>query len=190
MKAARIIGGSIALYPYLLRPDAKRAHPEVSPLPGSWEQCSPEQRAALEMVEVLEVAQPTLEPGESLSEGVPDLVAGDWRQTWVVTPAPPDETIRAGLVATIKQMAREHILVVLPEWKQANATARGLELTRIGMTRALTEPEQAELAGLEYAWAWVKSVRVQSDVAEAALAGMTRAELNAWTEPSWPAWGA
>lgn len=93
-------------------------------------------------------------------------------------------------VNRIKLSARAHILASLPEWKQANATARGLELTRIGMTRALTEPEQAELAGLEYAWAWVKSIRTLSDVAEAELAGMTRAELDAWTEPSWPEWGA
>lgn len=190
MKIAQIIDGAIALYPYPLRPDAKRAHPEVSPLPGSWEQCSAEQIAALGAVVVVEVSAPELQPGERLEEGTPELVAGEWRQTWVVTPAPSDAETRERIVGEIKQQAGEHILAALPEWKQANATARGLELTRIGMTRALTETEQGELARLEYAWAWVKSVRTLSDVAEAALADMTRAELDSWTEPDWPEWGA
>lgn len=138
-----------------------------------------------------------------------EIIATLTRKGWTVRPEPPGynpdtheaiwdgsawqivpETLRAVIHQRIKQAARAHILASLPEWKQANATARGLELTRVGMTRALTEPEQAELAGLEYAWAWVKSIRTLSDVAEAELAGMTRAELDAWTEPSWPEWGA
>lgn len=89
MKIAQIIDGAIALYPYPLRPDAKRAHPEVSPLPGTWEQCTPEQIAALGAVVVVEVSAPELQPGERLEEGTPELVEGEWRQTWVVSPAPP-----------------------------------------------------------------------------------------------------
>lgn len=90
MNSARVVNGVIAAYPYRLRPDAKQAHPEVSPLPGTWEQCSPEQLAALECVDVQIVARPELQSGESCAEGAPEFVGGAWRQTWVVVPAPPD----------------------------------------------------------------------------------------------------
>lgn len=90
MKPARVVNGTIVAYPYHLRPTAKQAHPEVSPLPGSWELCTPEQLTALECVDVQLVARPELQPGESCVEGTPEYVGGQWRQTWVVTPAPPD----------------------------------------------------------------------------------------------------
>lgn len=89
MICARVVNGAIVAYPYRLRPTAKQAHPEVSPLPGTWEQCTPEQLAALECVDVQTVARPELQPGESCAEGAPEYVGGQWRQTWVVTPAPP-----------------------------------------------------------------------------------------------------
>lgn len=90
MNSARVVNGVIAAYPYRLRPDAKQAHPEVSPLPGTWEQCTPEQLTALECVDVQIVARPELQPGESCAEGAPEYVGGQWRQTWVVAPAQPD----------------------------------------------------------------------------------------------------
>lgn len=95
MRAARVINGAIADYPYLLRPTAKQAHPEVSPLPGTWEQCTPEQLTALECVGVQAVAQPELQIGEGIAEGAPEFVGGQWRQTWVVTPAPPEPTLQS-----------------------------------------------------------------------------------------------
>lgn len=90
MNAARVVNSAIVAYPYHLRPTAKQAHPGVSPLPGTWEQCSPEQLAALECVEVQIVARPELQAGESCAEGTPEYVGGQWRQVWVVTPAQPD----------------------------------------------------------------------------------------------------
>lgn len=90
MNAARVVNGNIVSHPYHLRPTAKQAHPEVSPLPGTWEQCTPEQLAALECVDVQLVARPELQPGESCAEGTPEYVGGQWRQTWVVTPAQPE----------------------------------------------------------------------------------------------------
>ena len=87
---ARVVNGSVVKYPYALRPDAKQAHPEVSPLPGTWEQCTPEQLMALECVDVQIVARPELQSGESCAEGTPEYVGGQWQQTWVVTPAPPE----------------------------------------------------------------------------------------------------
>ena len=45
------------------------------------------------------------------------------------------------------------------------------------------------LRALHGAWAWVRSVRTASDVAEADVAAMTRAELDAWTMPELPPLG-
>ena len=92
MNAAQVINGVVVAYPYLLRPFAKQAHPGVSPLPGTWEQCAPDQLSALECVDVQLVARPELQPGESCAEGTPEFVGGQWRQVWVVTapePGPP-----------------------------------------------------------------------------------------------------
>jgi hypothetical protein len=68
----------------------------------------------------------------------------------------------------IKLIARDHILAVFPEWKQANMTARSVELTRAGIEGDLTAGEQAEEAAIQAAWDWVKSVRSYSDTLEAA----------------------
>jgi hypothetical protein len=68
----------------------------------------------------------------------------------------------------IKLVARDHILAVFPAWKQANMTARSVELTRAGLAGNLTAGEQAEEAAILAAWDWVKSVRTYSDTMEAA----------------------
>lgn len=68
----------------------------------------------------------------------------------------------------IKLIARDHILAVFPEWRQANMTARSVELTRAGIAGDLTAGEQAEEAAIQAAWDWVKSVRSYSDTLEAA----------------------
>lgn len=88
MQTANVVNGSVVKYPYPLRPDAKQAHPDVSPLPGAWELCSAEQLAALDAVEVVGTARPELQAGESISEGTPAYSDGAWRQVWVVHPAP------------------------------------------------------------------------------------------------------
>jgi hypothetical protein len=68
----------------------------------------------------------------------------------------------------IKLVARDHILAVFPAWKQANMTARSVDLTRAGLAGNLTAGEQAEEAAILAAWDWVKSVRTYSDTMEAA----------------------
>lgn len=74
------------------------------------------------------------------------------------------------VLALIKTRAREVIVARYPDWKQANMTARAVELTRVmAGGRELSPSESAELAALETAWAWIKSVRTASDTHEAAL---------------------
>jgi len=67
----------------------------------------------------------------------------------------------------VKAEARRRILAAYPEWKQANMTARGVELMRIRMTRAWTADEQSEADALQAAWDWIKGIRTKSDALEA-----------------------
>ena len=81
-------------------------------------------------------------------------------------------------LTAIKQAARAYILASYPDWKQANMTARMLELVNKKLTATLTADELAEEAALIAAWDWVKAVRGASNVAEQ-TAGMT-AEQIVW----------
>lgn len=68
--------------------------------------------------------------------------------------------------ARIKEEARQRIVAVMPEWKQANATARAVELISLGQASG------AEWDALQAAWAWVKAVRDHSNSLEAQAAAM------------------
>jgi hypothetical protein len=75
---------------------------------------------------------------------------------------------REHCVAMVKLEARQRILARYPEWKQANMTARGIELQDIWRRNGeWTVEEQAEATALMDAWAWIKSVREASDAIEA-----------------------
>lgn len=73
----------------------------------------------------------------------------------------------AGVTAAIKAKARARILSVLPEWKQANATARAVELVAAGQASG------PEWEAMQAAWAWVKAVREYSNTLEQQAAQMT-----------------
>jgi hypothetical protein len=84
-------------------------------------------------------------------------------RTWTVERRPLAEQ-----QAAVKVEARNRILARFPEWKQANLTARGVELQDIWrLNGAWTAQEQAEADALNAVWAWIKSVRAASDAIEA-----------------------
>lgn len=88
----------------------------------------------------------------------------------------PASSTAAPIIAEIKQHARERILARYPDWKQANMTARSLELTGLLATgTTLTGAEQAELTAMKGVWAWIKSMRAKSNEHEAALAVLVAA---------------
>lgn len=82
------------------------------------------------------------------------------------------------LVPKIKAKARDVILSRLPEWKQANMTARAVELVGAGQASG------AEWDAMQALWAWVKAVREHSDALEAqALASPQTVDIEAgWPE--------
>lgn len=70
--------------------------------------------------------------------------------------------------AAVKAEARRRILARLPDWKQQNMTARGVELQDIWRRAGSWSPEeQAEADALAGEWAWIKDVRAASDAIEA-----------------------
>lgn len=75
-------------------------------------------------------------------------------------PAPTADMVRAE--------ARRRILALYPEWKQANLSARALELVEmIAQGETLTTEEQAERDEIDATWQWIKSVRAASNGMEA-----------------------
>jgi hypothetical protein len=81
--------------------------------------------------------------------------------TWVVEPKPAEE--RAEI---IKGEAQRRIYEVYPQWKQANMTARTVELLQKGQSN-WNEQEQAESLALNAAWDWIKAIRAKSNEIEA-----------------------
>ncbi|MEO5337112.1 MAG: hypothetical protein H7841_09495 [Magnetospirillum sp. WYHS-4] len=86
-------------------------------------------------------------------------------------------------VLRVKAEARRRINARFPEWRQANMTARAVELIRRGEA-TWTEAEQAEAALIDAAWAWIKSVRAASDAIEVRLAAEPGLEIG--DDDLWP----
>jgi hypothetical protein len=92
-------------------------------------------------------------------------------QLWIAEGNIPD--LADAIVITkdmIKAEARRRILGKYPEWKQANMTARMVELNKIrASVGSWTAGEQIEVDVIQSAWDWVKSVRSASDALELTL---------------------
>lgn len=77
--------------------------------------------------------------------------------------------MRAEKVVAVKSQASQRILALYPAWRQANMTARAIELISLRMDRDLTADETAEQDDLRAAFAAIKAVRQTSDDLEAAI---------------------
>lgn len=70
--------------------------------------------------------------------------------------------------ADVKIEAQRRIYETFPQWKQANLTARGVELQDAWRENgAWTQQEAADAAMCRTAWDWIRSVRLASDALEA-----------------------
>jgi hypothetical protein len=104
--------------------------------------------------------------------------AASYPPNWL-TNVKPEQLTRRGIVKTaipdpepvppsvdqVKGEAQRRIYEVYPQWKQANMTARAVELVRKGEAN-WTAQEQAESQALDAAWVWVKSIREKSNTLE------------------------
>ena len=63
----------------------------------------------------------------------------------------------------VNTLAGEKILALYPQYKQANMTARYVELMK------LNELTSTEALAIEAAWDWIKAIRAQSNVANSTI---------------------
>ena len=104
----------------------------------------------------------------------------------IADPAPPVLDGAARLHA-IKACARQRILALAPEWKQANLIARAAELALVyPQLRGadLPEPERAEYLAGQAVWTAIKAIRAASDSIEQDDRPMTLAEIE--NDARWP----
>ena len=84
-------------------------------------------------------------------------------QKWEVTRIPMEQQKGA-----VKDEAQLRIIARYPAWKQADMTARGVELSFSRDKKgAWTAEEQAEADALQAVWAWIKAMRAAADALEA-----------------------
>jgi hypothetical protein len=97
--------------------------------------------------------------------------------------------VRARVVAAVKVEAQRRIYSVVPQWRQANLTARGVVLADKG--RGSWSPaELAEWEAGEAIWQRVTALRDASNAIEAALAALGDwreiEALDVAARPEWP----
>lgn len=105
--------------------------------------------------------------------------------TWAIVDAPPSPTlaeVAASAVAAIKAEAGVRIMAAFPQFKQANMTARAVELIAAGKVSG------QEWAAIEAAWNWIKAVRIESNRIEAAIVAAPDVEAveAARASAQWP----
>lgn len=117
---ARVVDGEITHWPYRLRPDAKKLHPEVSPLPGSWDQVKQAGlMTALNAVEIIQSPKPDEPVGFDVVEAPPITNGPFLVQQWeLVSEAPkpptPTEPINQFTVNTLPPPDKwKHSLVIV-----------------------------------------------------------------------------
>lgn len=161
MAYARIINGGVAQYPYYIG-QLRRDNPDTSfgAEPGA--ECLAEFGVAI----VAGIDPPLASDAQRVEEGPPELVDGEWRQTWNVTDIPPEE-IRAAIRPVTMRQARLALLAAgvlgdvapalaaLPsphrdaaeiEWEYASEVRRDAPLiAALGSALGLTEDQIDDL---------------------------------------------
>ena len=92
-------------------------------------------------------------------------------------------------IAEVKVEAQQRIFIVLPQWKQANLTARLGEFHEQRLSGGtLTVGEQSEVTAGFVLWSKVKAIRAASDLIEADIQASTDPEkFDVAGSPRWPA---
>ena len=86
----------------------------------------------------------------------------------IAQPAQTAAEQNASRISEIKVLTQQKIYSFLPQWKQANLTARGLQLTKkLATGGTLTIAESTEVAEIEAMWTRVENIRAASNTAEA-----------------------
>lgn len=102
---------------------------------------------------------------------------------------PDYSPVRAALIGAIKVRASDIILRFCPQYKQANLTARAVELALMfpGVKgEDFDEPYRSEYLAGQAIWDAIKAVRAHSNALEAEINALPDAELQSWQQHDWP----
>lgn len=140
-----------------------------------------EHRTALEAGDAIPDHVPDADRAEIAAAWTADLVtAAGQRRAAFLPPVPSGQDLADALCREAKIEAGRRIVALAPEWKQRNATARGVELTdKKASGEPLTADEQAEVDAMKALWLAISAIRAASDDLETAIAGMDDAGLQA-----------
>jgi len=101
------------------------------------------------------------------------------------------DVVAAEMIAKVKADAAAVIVAYLPEWRQRNLTARGVQILRRIQAATATPEEIAEADAIEAAFEHIVAIRAASDAAEAAIAiaraANDEAAIRAAAVVTWPA---
>ena len=123
-----------------------------------------------------------------LPVGATPLTDVEWENRQGIPYQPTLAEARARKVAETKTEAQRRIYAIVPQWRQANFTARAAELAykRLNMG-VLTPAEQAEMVAVAALWDKVKAIRTTSDFLEADIAAAADpASVDVANSPRWP----
>lgn len=98
-------------------------------------------------------------------DGVPTADDPDAAQA-IIDSFDPTSGLLEKRILEIKTIAQNKIYDIIPAWKQANLTARAVELTAIRQERSWTKEEQDEWNAGQALWDKVKAIRSASDILE------------------------
>ena len=99
-----------------------------------------------------------------------ESIDGKWYKSWSVLPkleaeiAAYDDSMRLA----IKAEAQRRILLIAPDWKQRNVSARMAELAVIGRSN-WSDEELKEFTDYQQIWRNIELIRKKSDVLESSL---------------------
>lgn len=168
MKYIKVINDLNHIYPYsdrqFRRDNANVSFPSI---------VSDETKALYSVYPVIEEPSPTYnEATQRIVRQQPQLINNQWVIKWVVADKTEEEQIqyREKQVRNIKAEASRRIISIVPEWKQRNIIARGLEIARKMIRNGpntLSPEEEAEEAAISALWTEVKRLRTVSDQLEA-----------------------
>jgi len=94
------------------------------------------------------------------------------------------EQARGETITAINTQAGSIILETVPLWKQNNLTAQAIELQAIGRDN-WTELEQEEWITSQKTWKWIKSIRIASNQATAAILQAETIEVMFEVRDTW-----
>lgn len=115
---------------------------------------------------------------DSVPENARSFDGSSWTYPLTADQIPaPDKLIRKK-VREAKDIAKQKINAVMPDYKQRNSLSRLAELQILSASNALTQEGQDEMNDILGLWSRIKAIRDASNDIEQSFSAMTKAEIK------------